>query len=70
MNSANKLEDIEQDDVFEDVIMVDDVDFLTREQTREIISRCKQAVKDLNNPEKWISWEECCKRLDAECFRD
>ena len=70
MNSVKKLEDIEQEDVFKDVIIVDDVDFLAREQTREIILRCKQAVKDLNKPEKWITWDEYCKMLDVECFID
>ena len=69
MNRAEELIDVEED-VFKDVIMVDDVDFLTIDQTREIIKRCKQGIKDLNNPEKWITWEECCKGLDAECFSE
>ncbi len=71
MNKAKYLKNVSQDDyIFDDVIMLDDVDFLTKEKTIEIITRVKQGIKYLNDPDKWITWEECCKRLDEECFND
>ncbi len=63
---TNKIED----NIFDDVIMIDNVDFLTKEQTKQIILRAKQGIKELNNPDKWLTWEECTRRLDEECFND
>lgn len=71
MNKAENFENTSQDDdIFDGVIMLDDVDFLTKAQTREIISRVKQGIKDLNNPEKWMTWEEFIELEKANGFYD
>ncbi len=43
--------------------IVNPIEFLSKEENEEIIESIKQSLRDLNNPDKWMTWEESQKML-------
>lgn len=63
------LPDIQIDEkALNNVIMVDPIDFLSKEENEKIIERVKEGLKNINNPERWMTWEECDKLLAEKYF--
>ena len=54
------LPDIQiNEDELDDVIMVNPIEFISEEENNEIIERVKDGLRNINNPDRWLTWEEC-----------
>ena len=50
-----------------DITMVNPIDFISDEQNKKIFERVKDGFKNINNPDRWLTYEDCT-RLAKEKF--
>ena len=48
--------------------MINPIDFLSEEENAKIIERVKDGLRNINNPDRWLPWEECDKILREKYF--
>ena len=48
--------------------MINPIDFLSEEENMKIIERIKDGLRNINNPDRWLTWEECDKKLREKYF--
>lgn len=56
------------DEDIQNFIIVNPIDFISEDQNKHILKVLKQGIKDENNPDKWMSWEESDRILAKEIF--
>lgn len=54
------------EDALDNVTMINPIDFISEEQQNEIIERVKDGLRNINNPDRWLTFEEVMKRLDEK----
>ncbi len=66
----NTTESIEtfDNDILKNVTIVNPIDFLTKEENEFIIKEAIKRSKEINDPTKWISWEDFEKEEKANGF--
>lgn len=47
---------------------INPIDFLSEEENMKIIERIKDGLRNINNPDRWLTWEECDKKLREKYF--
>ena len=66
----NATESIEtfDDDMLKNVTIVNPIEFLTKEENEFIIKEAMKMSTEINDPTKWISWEDFEKEERANGF--
>lgn len=63
------LPDIQiNEDELDNVIMVNPIEFISEEENNEIIERVKDGLRNINNPDRWLTWEESNRILTEKYF--
>lgn len=47
------------EEALDDITMVNPIEFITEEESKGIIERVKEGLRNINNPERWLTREEC-----------
>lgn len=55
------------EEALNDITMVNPIDFISEEQNKKIFERVKDGLRNLNNPDRWLTREDCV-RLAKEKF--
>ena len=58
--------DITEDEL-NDIKIISPVEFLSEEENLKVIERIKDGLRNMNNPDRWLTREECL-RLAKEDF--
>lgn len=66
-NTTESIESFD-DDVLKNVTIVNPIEFLTKEENEFIIKEAMKRAKEVNDPTKWISWEESDRLIAKEIF--
>ena len=73
-NTRNKIIDLPKIQISEEelnnITMVNPIEFITEEENKRIIERVKEGLRNINNPERWMAWEETDEILAKKYFGD
>ena len=71
-NTRNKIIDLPKIQISEEelnnITMVNPIEFITEEENKRIIERVKEGLRNINSPERWMTWEESDKILAKKYF--
>lgn len=54
------------EDELDNVTMINPIDFISEEQQNKIHERVKDGLRNINNPDRWLTYEEIMKRLNEK----
>ena len=50
------------------ITMISPIEFLTEEENLMVIERVKDGLRNMNNPDRWMTWEEVDRILTEKYF--